>query len=76
MIQGQDKLKFYFGRLSSQRKTKTKTGPSLAALWLKLCASITGGKGSVPRKGIRFCMPHNPPKKKQKEKHSNTNTNQ
>ena len=47
MIQGQDKLKFYFGRLSSQTKTKTKTktGPSLAALWLKLCASITGARG-------------------------------
>ena len=44
-----------------------KTGPSLTALWLKLCASTTGGKGSVPRKGIRFCMPHNQKKKKRKK---------
>ena len=49
-------------------KEKKKTGPSLTALWLKLCASTTGCKGSVPRKGIRFCKPHNWKKKKKRKK--------
>ena len=84
MIQCQVKLKFYFGRIASQRKKKTKnqTGPSLAALWLKLCDSTTGGKGSVPREGNKILHASQPKEKKErkkerkKEKHSNTNTNQ
>ena len=34
-----------------------KTGTSMGAQWLRLCAPNAGGSGLIPGQGTRSCMP-------------------
>ena len=59
------RLNYIFPGQEVATKTAMKTGTSLVAQWLRLCASTAGGTGSRSLVGaLRCCMPSGEPKTK------------
>ena len=63
------RLNYIFPGQEVATKTAIKTGTSLVAQWLRLCASTAGGTGSRSLVGaLRYCMLSGETKTKQNKK--------